>query len=190
LNKLSQKYNQSGLLIALKCIFARPYLAALIVGSFINIGKWLNYVVHDTNYVASIVRLKADGGYVFAAVDQLMPYVVPFIVITISRKLAKITEQAFYDTFPDLNPDIVIKCNLAGMPQYFNTTAKDFLSDNDIPAENIETLIPLKITSINIDQLPCRLEHVVSGEKIEYLISKSDNEELFLSGRIRQSLAK
>jgi len=185
LEKIQQKSKKLMLLNILRYIFSRPYLAALIVGSFIHAGKWLNFTFHGIDYYENTVKL-IDHGLIFFVIDILMPYIIPFAVITISVKLAKIKEKEFYNTFPDMNPDIIIKCDLSGMPLYINKSAKIFLFENNISVVEHEALIPENITSINDEngELPCRVTHNIEGVKIEYLVSRPDNNSLFLSGRI------
>lgn len=170
----------------LKQIFARPYLAAFIVGSFIHVGKWLNYTVHNLSYFDTFSRLISNG-IPFMLVDTVMPYLIPLTVITISRYLTNLKEIEFFNTFPELNPDIVIKCSHAGDALYLNSAAKKFLTQKNIPTDNISMIIPDNICSLNIAEtsLPYRIEHQVSGETIEYLISRANNNDLFLSGRIK-----
>ena len=169
----------------LKPIFARPFLAAALVGSFIHMGKWINYTLHDVSYLNSVVQ-ELNNGIVFFTIDLLMPYLVPFAVITISGKLAKLREQEFYHTFPDLNPDIVIKCDASSTPMYVNTAAKKLLADNNLPVEDVSALIPTLLLSNSNDDIdfPCRIIHEVNHESIEYLICLSDDGSLFLSGRV------
>jgi len=168
----------------LQHIFARPFLAAIIVGSLIHFGKWLNLYIHNKDYNTNLTQL-LENGTAFAMADILMPFFIPFIVISISRKLAKIKECEFLNNFPDANPDLVVKCNAKGEPIFINNTVKALLFELNILAREMNRLVPDQLHQINIDTLalPTQITHTIQHITIEYLVNKSNNNGFFLSGR-------
>lgn len=165
-------------------IFSQPILAAAIIGSLIHFGKWINYTIHGKNYFHDLSMQLSDNT-ALAVVDILMSYIVPALVVTVSRKLALSKEQEFYQSFPDLNPDIIIKCASDGSPEYLNLTAQTLMHDLQISLNDIALLIPeellLMIKNQNIP--PPRIMHKIKNRTIEYSIGLSDDGLVFLSGR-------
>lgn len=165
-------------------IFSRPILAAVIIGSLIHIGKWINYSLHGVDYLQFVSDQLSDN-VALGFVDILMSYIVPGLVVTVSRKLAIFKEKEFYQNFPELNPDIIIKCAKDGSPEYINSTAQTLMHELKISLNEVALLLPNEICSLVVDQnkMPQRLTHEIKGRIIEYSVSLSDDGLVFLSGR-------
>lgn len=179
------KTQNSNTLKVLQHIFARPILAALIVGSLIHLGKLVNFMIHSVNYYDNLHQLLKTG-IIFTLIDISLPFLIPLLVVSLSRKLSTIKEQEFLNNFPDSNPDLIIKCNKDGEPVFINTTVKALLFEQNIPIRKTHLLIPeeLKSTTHENRKLPSQLIHFINDIKIEYFVNVSHSNELFLSGRL------
>ena len=142
-------------------------------------------MIHSVNYYDNLHQLLKTG-IIFTLIDISLPFLIPLLVVSLSRKLSTIKEQEFLNNFPDSNPDLIIKCNKDGEPVFINTTVKALLFEQNIPIRKTHLLIPeeLKSTTHENRKLPSQLIHFINDIKIEYFVNVSHSNELFLSGRL------
>jgi|GEM_PF-2971137 len=172
----------------LRQLFNRPWLVALLVGSTIN-----GLIIMDlwwfgpVGYWSRHWQLLMDNPG-FAITRMLIPYFVPWIIAGIASQLNSKSCDWLMATFPEANPDLVIKLDGSGTPLYVNRAVMERLHVAGLSSEHLEWILPHDYRK----QLPNNMEptqrfwHEIEGQRIEYLAQcEVGSGGVFISGRVQ-----
>lgn len=172
----------------LRQLFNRPWLVALMVGSAIH-----GLVTLDLWWFGSVDYLRIHWQLLLAnptcaIIQLLIPYFVPWIITSMANRLNGKSRDDLLAAFPDTNPDLVIKLDAHGVPQYINRAVLQRLCEAGLPLEHPEMILPRNYRQqlFGGQETTLRLWHEIQGRQIEYLARRDVNTGgVFISGRVQ-----
>lgn len=166
----------------------KPPLIALIVGSSIHLLLFINAsILMGQNYFRFLAsEMSKDPIYGF--VKFIVPFLVPYIITLINRKIVWETEIKSLMKFPEANPDMVLRLNEEGQITFRNNAAKHLLADMLPDTQDIQVLLPQDtkeiVAQISGTDQAIRLEHKINDTLLELNFrSFPDESAVFVSGR-------
>lgn len=127
-------------------IFAKPWLASLLIGSSIHLFFFIEEsITLNQNYFADLFSNGASTVHV--AGRLAIPFFIPLIVTSISRRMVIQKEQRSLFMFPKANPEIVIKLAESGEIIYMNPTALEYLSRLGFDRSDAQRMLPDNYTN-------------------------------------------
>lgn len=123
-------------------ILERPPLAALLVGSFINLFLMFNtWGFLGTEGLMVRFRL-AESGPLYFAIQFCIPFMIPWAVTSFSLRFSRQRTQLVLNKFPEMNPDIIMRLDHNLKVEYLNQVGRDFMKRHQMPPEEPLGMIP------------------------------------------------
>lgn len=172
----------------LRQLFNRPWLVALLVGSTIHGLVTLDlWWFGSADYLPIHWQLLLDNP-VCAVIQLLIPYFVPWLIAGMANRLNGKSRDCLMAAFPEANPDLVIKLDSRGVPQYINRAVIQRLYEAGLSLDHPEMILPRDYRQqlFGSSETTLRLRHEVQGRHIEYLARReTENGGVFISGRVQ-----
>lgn len=149
-----------------KTIFAKPYLVSILVGFSIHILFEINTLLfYENRYVVNLIHEIINMPF-SGSLQLLIPFIVPFIIATVSRKIVRESlDISRYSLFNDY-PDLIIQVNAESKIIYLNKAVKNFLSNLHGDEISVSQLLPDDIRKI-INDILLNNRHVNRRHEIE-----------------------
>lgn len=168
-------------------ILERPPLAALLVGTFINL-----FLMASTWLLAGQAELMArldlaEKNPLYFSIQIAIPYLIPWIVTTISLQFARQRMQLVLNKFPEMNPDIIMRLDTHRKVEYLNQAGQDFMRRHQMPIEEPLQMLPKKVLQRLCDDhsidlwLSVDVRH--NEQTINFNIRRDDEGNTFIAGR-------
>ncbi|MGC9387169.1 MAG: HD-GYP domain-containing protein [Hydrogenovibrio sp.] len=119
-------------------ILERPCFASFLVGTLIHTMIWgATWVLATEEVMQAKLHLWQSNPLLFTIV-MLIPYLVPFTMMTLSRRLTKQKIQSVMSQFPEMNPDIVLRLSPNLELAYINPAGKQFCRQHHLSKNDLE----------------------------------------------------
>ncbi len=126
----------------LEYVFGKPWLASILIGSSIHLFFYMEeQLILNLSYFSGLIEDWAKAPP-HAAGRFLIPFLIPFIVTSISRRMVARREQRSLFRFPRANPEIVMKLDETGRVIYMNPTAGEYLSLLGLDSDDAYRMLP------------------------------------------------
>jgi len=123
-------------------ILERPPLAALLVGTFINLFLMFStWLLAGPELLMTRLRL-AESAPLYFAIQIAIPYLIPWAVTTFSLRFSRQRMQLVLNKFPEMNPDIIMRLDHSQSVEYLNRAGQDFMRRHHMPVENPLEMLP------------------------------------------------
>ena len=151
----------------LEYIFGKPWLASILIGTSIHLFFYIEELITlNKSYLSDL--LGYWGQYPIHATGRfVIPFLIPLIVTSVSRRMVIQKEQRSLFKFPRANPEIVFKLDEAGRIIYMNPTAVEYLSRLGLNQNNARNMLP--------DGYENELQELVSTGKVYTAIKRTGN---------------
>ena len=171
-----------------KYIFSRPLIASGMVG--VSIHALLELNEHTFRNACHLDHLSEIVGQhpVYGALYVLIPFLVPYGVTQIGSRIMREVERKCLWSFPQANPDAVMKLGPSGEVLFMNTATEAFLKRLGLEEAEVDTFVPDDAEAIvaeiaETDRIVTR-EKRVDGLTFEFRFRAfTDEQAVFLSGR-------
>ncbi|MFQ6605456.1 MAG: HD-GYP domain-containing protein [Fidelibacterota bacterium] len=110
-------------------IFNKPWLVALLVGTAIHGSMELGaFLLLGHSYLRSL-----QENLTYGMIRFIVPYLIPFIIASISRYLVNLSVRRNMEMFPEANPDMILRLDGDGNRIYTNPMTREFLDKFKLP---------------------------------------------------------
>ena len=142
-NKISTESAGSGAFDrAIDVLFSRPWAVSILVGLVIHFLRAINVYVSTGSSYLQLVKAGFVINPASGASELLIPFLVPWVVTSVGRRLTRQRELAVMLQFPEMNPDLVFKLDDAGNWVFINTAVKDLLIHCEMTEGQATELLP------------------------------------------------
>ncbi|MFC1583072.1 HD domain-containing phosphohydrolase [Candidatus Neomarinimicrobiota bacterium] len=172
---------------SVRYIFTRPTLASSSVGlgihGLMQLSQWY---FDDTSYLRGLLNNFIDSP-VFGLFQIIIPFVVPYIVTVIGRRIRLEAETRSLQKFPQANPDLVMKLDASCNILFMNQSTESFLDQMELDRSAVNQLLPEEAQSIvaeiiGTNQTVTR-ESQIADRTFEFRFRAfADEQAVFLSG--------
>jgi class 3 adenylate cyclase len=126
----------------LEYIFGKPWLASILIGSSIHLFFYIEELLTLNRSYLSDMRDYWVQYPVHAAGRIAIPFLIPLIVTSVSRRMVIQKERKSLFKFPRANPEIVLKLDESGRIIYMNPTAEEYLSRLGLDWSTARMMLP------------------------------------------------
>lgn len=129
----------------IRSIFERPLIAALIIGTTIHL--FLLMVTYLFMGAGGVMDKYAHilPNPIYLILHLSVPYLIPYLVTSIGKRLTQQKLEEVLHKFPEMNPDIIMRLDQHGNPEYINSAGRHFFKALPGGEEAIIHHLPAKI---------------------------------------------
>ncbi len=133
-------------------IFERPILASLLVGTAIHVLNVSGYLLfYSAEAVTSYLLSTITSTPLHLMITGMIPYLVPFGVTAIGRRITQKKVEGVLEQFPAMNPDIILRFNSSMELEYINPAGKVFLEHHPHLYDTPLQLLPPDVVTMLLD---------------------------------------
>ncbi len=147
-----------------KYVYSRPVMASALIGASIHALFEVNgHLFMGVCHTSHLLEMISEAP-VYGSLYLLIPFIVPYIVTQVGRRVKMEAEAVWSFKFPEANPDMVMKLDSSAEVLYMNAAAERTLGRLGLRKSEVNGFLPDDVETVVADII--ETDRVVSAEKL------------------------
>ncbi|MDH3355753.1 MAG: hypothetical protein OEL79_11130, partial [Chromatiales bacterium] len=168
-------------------ILERPALAAILVGTFINLFMMVTTWAMAGTEILMVRFSLLKSAPLYFAIQIAIPYLIPWAVTSISLRASRQRMQLILNKFPEMNPDIIMRLDQDLGVEYINQAGQAFMQHHQMPSEDPLQMLPehalKRLREDSSDDLWLSVDVRHNEQAINFVIRRDNEGSIFIAGR-------